>query len=128
MFYYAVYPSDVTLTLITSSDIISGQNVTFRCVTENFHLDTTFEEMRWKIGNAHDGSQLTTYDDTGLTSSNGNNGEIAITSTFTFTAAPQHNGKYVTCAPRWGSGVEEDLKRSQQITVNCKNAYYLFLR
>ena len=124
VFSYAVYPSDVTLTLITSGDIISGQNVTFRCVTENFHLDTTFEEMRWKIGNGHDENQLTTYDDRGFTPTNGNNGEISVSSTYTFTAGSQHNRKYVTCVPRWESGVKEDLKRSQQITVNCKNVCY----
>ena len=127
MFSYAVYPSDVTLTLITSGDIISGQNVTFRGVTENFHLDTTFDEMRWKIGNAHDENQLTMHDDSSYTPTNGNNGEISIASTYTFTAEPQHNEKYVTCVPRWESGVAENLKRSQQTTVNCRNAYYFFL-
>ena len=121
----AVYPSDVTLTLITSGNIISGQNVTLRCVTENFHLDTTFEEMRWKIGNANDGSQLAIYDDRSFTRINGNNGEIAITSAYSFTTEPRHNSKYVTCVPRWiNDYVVSGLKKSQQIIVNCKNACY----
>ena len=127
MFSCAVYPSDVTLTLKTSGNIKSGQNVTFMCVTEHFNLDTTFEEMRWKIGNAHDGIQLTTYDDRSFTITNGNDGEKAVTSAFTFNAAAQHNQRYVTCVPRWiNDDVVSGLKRSQQITVNCKNACHHF--
>ena len=121
---FAVYPSYVTFTLMTSGEIISGDIVNVRCVTANFHLDAVFNEMRWKIGNRHDDNSLSMEDDTGFTLTDASNGEQSVTGTFSFIAEPEHNGKYVTCVPRWSSGVDEDLKRSQQITVNCKKTWY----
>ena len=78
MFLFLVYPSDVTFTLITSGDIISGDNVRVRCVTANFHLDASFNGMRWKIGNGHDDNSISMVDDTGFTLTDASYGELYI--------------------------------------------------
>ena len=105
--------------------IIINRTVTYTCTTGSLN-PVGDAVIKWKRGNSiNQGSVVFTSEQP--TSEDGDNNGHIINGTYTYVADNKdHNGKYISCNPRWDSN-DLNVFHSQQLIIYCKIYIYIYI-